>query len=53
MIILTRDEPPEAGYYDLSRTMSFRVESTNQRIFRASDLSQGELLGKGSFGKVK
>lgn len=40
--------------YDLSRTKSFRVEpkQTQQRIFRASDLVQGELLGKGFFGQV-
>ncbi|KAG0714817.1 LIM domain kinase 1 [Chionoecetes opilio] len=42
----------ESGYYDLSRTKSFRVEPKNQRIFRASDLTQGELLGKGFFGQV-
>ncbi|XP_076058385.1 LIM domain kinase 1 isoform X2 [Oratosquilla oratoria] len=42
----------ECGYYDLSRTKSFRVEPKNQRIFRASDLTQGELLGKGFFGQV-
>lgn len=38
--------------YDLSRTKSFRVEPKNQRIFRASDLVQGKLLGKGFFGQV-
>lgn len=38
--------------YDLSRTKSFRVEPKNHRIFRASDLVQGELLGKGFFGQV-
>ncbi|XP_058806357.1 LIM domain kinase 1 isoform X2 [Phymastichus coffea] len=37
---------------DLSRTRSFRVEPKNQRIFRASDLVKGELLGQGSFGQV-
>ncbi|XP_051174034.1 LIM domain kinase 1 isoform X2 [Leptopilina boulardi] len=37
---------------DLSRTRSFRVEPNNQRIFRASDLIKGELLGKGFFGQV-
>ncbi|XP_071449114.1 LIM domain kinase 1 [Hetaerina americana] len=38
---------------DLSRTHSFRVEPTkSQRIFRASDLVKGELLGKGFFGQV-
>jgi LIM domain kinase 1 len=39
--------------YDLSRTKSFRVEpKQTQRIFRACDLVQGELLGKGFFGQV-
>ncbi|KAE8746611.1 hypothetical protein FOCC_FOCC006595 [Frankliniella occidentalis] len=37
---------------DLSRTHSFRVEPKNQRIFRASDLVKGELLGQGFFGQV-
>lgn len=40
-----------AELYDLSRTKSFRVETKPQRIFRPSDLVQGELLGKGFFGK--
>ncbi|XP_058130125.1 LIM domain kinase 1 [Anopheles coustani] len=39
-------------FYDLSRTKSFRVEPKAARIFRASDLVQGELLGKGFFGQV-
>lgn len=43
----------EPGYYDLSRTKSFRIEPKNHRIFRASDLTQGELLGKGFFGQVR
>lgn len=38
--------------YDLSRTKSFRVEPKVHRIFRGSDLVQGELLGKGFFGQV-
>lgn len=39
---------------DLSRTRSFRVEPPrgSQRVFRASDLVKGELLGKGFFGQV-
>uniref|UniRef100_A0A0A9WSK4 non-specific serine/threonine protein kinase n=2 Tax=Lygus hesperus TaxID=30085 RepID=A0A0A9WSK4_LYGHE len=37
---------------DLSRTHSFRVEPKPQRIFRASDLMKGDLLGQGFFGKV-
>lgn len=42
--------------YDLSRTKSFRVDPPNgtnhQRIFRASDLVIGEMLGRGFFGQV-
>lgn len=39
--------------YSLCRTKSFRVEkSSNYRIFRASDLVQGKLLGRGFFGEV-
>lgn len=42
--------------FDLSRTKSFRVEPPNgvhnQRIFRASDLIIGEMLGRGFFGQV-
>lgn len=45
-----------AQMFDLSRTKSFRVEPTNghhnQRIFRASDLVIGEMLGRGFFGQV-
>lgn len=42
-----------ANNCDLSRTKSFRVEpAKSQRIFRASDLVKGELLGQGFFGKV-
>ncbi|CAG2177545.1 unnamed protein product, partial [Oppiella nova] len=36
----------------LSRTTSFRVETKSYRMFRASDLVKGELLGKGFFGEV-
>lgn len=38
--------------FDLSRTKSFRVEGKTQKIFRAADLVQGELLGKGFFGML-
>ncbi len=45
-----------SNMFDLSRTKSFRIEPvngpSNQRIFRASDLAIGELLGKGFFGEV-
>lgn len=44
--------PPTRETCDLSRTRSFRVEPKSQRIFRASDLVKGELLGKGFFGQV-
>ncbi|RWS10369.1 LIM domain kinase 1-like protein, partial [Dinothrombium tinctorium] len=41
------------GDYGLCRTKSFRVEKfRNHRIFRPSDLVQGQLLGKGFFGEV-
>lgn len=41
---------PDCG---LCRTKSFRVEKgSNYRIFRASDLVQGKLLGRGFFGEV-
>lgn len=50
----TTDGPNQM--YDLSRTKSFRVEPpnghSNQRIFRASDLVIGEMLGRGFFGQV-
>lgn len=52
-ILFTSECSRESGYYDLSRTKSFRVEPKNHRIFRASDLTQGELLGKGFFGQVR
>ena len=38
--------------HDLNRTRSFRVVPKNQRIFIASDLVKGELLGTGFFGQV-
>lgn len=38
--------------YDLSRTKSFRMEDKPQRVFRASDLVKGELIGKGFFGQI-
>lgn len=50
--LLDENHEPNTELYDLSRTKSFRVEPKPQRIFRASDLVQGELLGKGFFGQV-
>lgn len=56
-LLLGQNAAPDAGQmYDLSRTKSFRVEPPNgvhnQRIFRASDLVIGEMLGRGFFGQV-
>ncbi|KAI1292308.1 LIM domain kinase 1 [Halotydeus destructor] len=46
-------ERREAFGYGLCRTKSFRVDKArNGRIFRAADLVQGRLLGKGFFGEV-
>ncbi|XP_063218880.1 LIM domain kinase 1 isoform X2 [Bacillus rossius redtenbacheri] len=50
--ILDGSPPVMRDSCDLSRTRSFRVEPKSQRIFRASDLVKGELLGKGFFGQV-
>ena len=50
--LLDEHHPPNPELYDLARTKSFRVEPKPQRIFRANDLVQGELLGKGFFGQV-
>lgn len=50
--LLDENHPPHPELYDLSRTKSFRLEPKPQRIFRANDLVQGELLGKGFFGQV-
>lgn len=52
MITVDYSTSPTNSACDLSRTRSFRVEPKNQRIFRASDLVKGELLGKGFFGQV-
>ncbi|VVC97500.1 unnamed protein product [Leptidea sinapis] len=44
---------PSGGLRDLSRARSFRTEPAGgQKVFRASDLLQGELLGTGFFGQV-
>ena len=47
-------EVEAADECELSRTQSFRVQNyqSQQKIFRASDLVQGELLGSGFFGRV-
>ena len=51
-IFCFRSPPSVREPCELSRTQSFRVEPKSQRIFRASDLVKGELLGKGFFGQV-
>lgn len=43
---------PSKRCLDLSRTHSFLEPRPQQRVFRASDLVKGELLGKGFFGQV-
>ncbi|KAI8441856.1 hypothetical protein MSG28_005540 [Choristoneura fumiferana] len=47
-------DEPEGVLCDLSRARSFRAEPQDprQRVFRADDLLQGELLGSGFFGEV-
>ena len=54
---LQPDDGEEENCELLSRTQSFRVDprsrkNMQQKIFRASDLVQGELLGSGFFGRV-
>lgn len=56
-LMLGQNVNPSGNHmYDLSRTKSFRVDPPNgtnhQRIFRASDLVIGEMLGRGFFGQV-
>ncbi|XP_047999676.1 LIM domain kinase 1 [Leguminivora glycinivorella] len=48
------DPEPTGVLCDLSRARSFRAEprDVTQRVFRACDLLQGELLGSGFFGEV-
>ncbi|XP_049879395.1 LIM domain kinase 1 isoform X2 [Pectinophora gossypiella] len=46
-------EEPSGVLCDLSRARSFRAEpAPGQKVFRACDLLQGELLGSGFFGQV-
>ncbi|XP_063703703.1 LIM domain kinase 1 isoform X2 [Culicoides brevitarsis] len=52
MSTLLGSTSPTNQLFDLSRAKSFRIENKAQKIFRASDLVQGELLGKGFFGQV-
>ena len=37
---------------DLTRAHSFRLQSTNHRVFRASDLIHKEVIGTGFFGQA-
>ncbi|KAK9753916.1 PDZ domain [Popillia japonica] len=47
------DEAPNAKRcMELSRAYSFLEPKPQQRVFRASDLVKGELLGQGFFGQV-
>ncbi|XP_075983639.1 LIM domain kinase 1 isoform X2 [Anticarsia gemmatalis] len=51
--VVDGEEEPSGVLCDLSRARSFRVEpAPGQKVFRASDLLQGELLGSGFFGEV-
>ncbi|XP_022831823.1 LIM domain kinase 1 isoform X2 [Spodoptera litura] len=46
-------DEPSGVLNDLARARSFRAEpEPGQKVFRASDLLQGELLGSGFFGEV-
>ncbi|XP_026333809.1 uncharacterized protein LOC113240661 isoform X2 [Hyposmocoma kahamanoa] len=46
-------EEPSGVLCDLSRARSFRAQpAPGQKVFRACDLLQGELLGSGFFGQV-
>ncbi|RZC39440.1 LIM domain kinase 1, partial [Asbolus verrucosus] len=46
------DEAPNSKRLELSRAYSFLEPRPQQRVFRASDLVKGELLGQGFFGQV-
>ncbi|XP_044261441.1 LIM domain kinase 1 isoform X2 [Tribolium madens] len=46
------DETPNSKRLELSRAYSFLESRPPQRVFRASDLVKGELLGQGFFGQV-
>ncbi|XP_072934129.1 LIM domain kinase 1 isoform X2 [Epargyreus clarus] len=51
--VSTEEQEPSSVLGDLSRARSFRTEpSPGLKVFRASDLIQGELLGSGFFGQV-
>nr|CAI5868496.1 unnamed protein product [Callosobruchus analis] len=49
---LLDDAPNSKRCMELSRAYSFLEPKPQQRVFRASDLVKGELLGQGFFGQV-
>ncbi|KAK9892414.1 hypothetical protein WA026_019863 [Henosepilachna vigintioctopunctata] len=49
---LLDDTPNSKRCLELSRAYSFLEPKPQQRVFRASDLVKGELLGQGFFGQV-
>ncbi|XP_018569295.1 LIM domain kinase 1 isoform X1 [Anoplophora glabripennis] len=49
---LLDDTPTAKRCVELSRAYSFLEPRPQQRVFRASDLVKGELLGQGFFGQV-
>ncbi|KAJ8909878.1 hypothetical protein NQ315_013512, partial [Exocentrus adspersus] len=49
---LLDDTPTSKRCMELSRAYSFLEPRPQQRVFRASDLVKGELLGQGFFGQV-
>ncbi|KAL3271687.1 hypothetical protein HHI36_022160 [Cryptolaemus montrouzieri] len=49
---LLDDAPNSKRCLELSRAYSFLEPKPQQRVFRASDLVKGELLGQGFFGQV-
>ncbi|CAH1962942.1 unnamed protein product [Acanthoscelides obtectus] len=49
---LLDDTPNSKRCMELSRAHSFLEPKPQQRVFRASDLVKGELLGQGFFGQV-
>ncbi|XP_062578975.1 LIM domain kinase 1-like isoform X2 [Saccostrea cucullata] len=44
--------PSRTKSVDLTRASSFKTQPTSHRVFRATDLIQGEVLGKGFFGQA-
>lgn len=44
--------PSRQKSVDLTRAHSYRLQSSNHRVFRASDLIHGEVIGTGFFGRA-